>query len=190
MISVFESGLSKDRVPFKPGRKSNRFGSSHLWKDDTVEKPDTHLKNSEVSSSTRLRSCFSTGDLTKNLASVITKDDQVEVDEDFVESAEIVVKVSDLISLGKNCIDFCVCQNVFQGEVIESADKETSNGSFGQAMKIALVIGFGVVAFLFRQRDTGKGKKENTRASRNIVLMNKRGSIEDQRRRIRVSWST
>ncbi|KAD2393812.1 hypothetical protein E3N88_40789 [Mikania micrantha] len=64
----------------------------------------------------------------------------------------------------------------------ESADVESSNGSFGQAMKIALVVGFGVLVYIFRQRESGKGKKkENKYTLRNQVLMNKRGgSIEEQ----------
>ncbi|KAI3775580.1 hypothetical protein L1987_50159 [Smallanthus sonchifolius] len=231
MISVFESSLSKDRVPLKSvSTKSNRFGTSRLLKDS-----ESNLKNSETSSSRRLRNSFSTGDLRKNLSSIITKEDQVESDDDFVESAEInmqskgndsngtrkmpkeaqgdetmrllsnpkieekchqekivdslreiVVKVSDFISVDK-------MGGSGWGEETErseSADIDASNGSFGQVMKIALVIGFGVVVLLFRQRETRKGKQENTRAPTNIVLMNKRGSIEEQRRRIGVSWSS
>ncbi|KAJ0881925.1 hypothetical protein HanRHA438_Chr10g0479481 [Helianthus annuus] len=179
MISVFESSLSKDRVPIKPLRtKSNRFGTSRLLNDDTVkdlyEKPESNLNNSETSSSTRLRNSFSTGDLRKTLSS----EDQVEFDDDFVESAEQMAKEEYHQEKGE------------ENESSESPDIEASNGSFGQAMKIALVVGFGVVVFLFRQRETGKGKKENTRASRNVVMMNKRGSIEEQRRRVSVSRSS
>ncbi|MFS7982667.1 hypothetical protein Hanom_Chr10g00965491 [Helianthus anomalus] len=179
MISVFESSLSKDRVPIKPLRtKSNRFGTSRLLKDDTVkdlyEKPESNLNDSETSSSTRLRNSFSTGDLRKTLSS----EDQVEFDDDIVESAEQMAKEEYHQEKGE------------ENESSEGPDTEASNGSFGQAMKIALVVGFGVVAFLFRQRETGKGKKENTRASRNVVMMNKRGSIEEQRRRVSVSRSS
>ncbi|KAI7748887.1 hypothetical protein M8C21_032808 [Ambrosia artemisiifolia] len=70
----------------------------------------------------------------------------------------------------------------------ESADVEASNGSFGQAMKIALVVGFGALVFLFRQRESGKGKSnENKHTLRNQVFMNRRGSIEEQGRRFGVS---
>ncbi|KAF5788574.1 hypothetical protein HanXRQr2_Chr10g0465471 [Helianthus annuus] len=179
MISVFESSLSKDRVPIKPLRtKSNRFGTSRLLKDDTVkdlyEKPESNLNNSETSSSTRLRNSFSTGDLRKTISS----EDQVEFDDDIVESAEQMAKEEYHQEKGE------------ENESSEGPDIEASNGSFGQAMKIALVVGFGVVVFLFRPRETGKGKKENTRASRNVVMMNKRGSIEEQRRRVSVSRSS
>ncbi|KAJ0745646.1 hypothetical protein HanPI659440_Chr10g0400891 [Helianthus annuus] len=179
MISVFESSLSKDRVPIKPLRtKSNRFGTSRLLKDDTAkdlyEKPESNLNNSETSSSTRLRNSFSTGDLRKTLSS----GDQVEFDDDIVESAEQMAKEEYHQEKGE------------ENESSEGPDIEASNGSFGQAMKIALVVGFGVVVFLFRQRETGKGKKENTRASRNVVMMNKRGSIEDLRRRASDSRSS
>ncbi|KAI3802856.1 hypothetical protein L1987_31001 [Smallanthus sonchifolius] len=222
MISVFESSLSKDRVPLKPvSTKSNRFGTSRLLKDS-----ESNLKNSETLSSRTLRNSFSTGDLRKNLSSIITKEDQVESDDDFVESDEINMqsKGNDLngsrkmpkeaqddetMSLLNNSKIEEKCHqekivdsspeiavkvsDFFPGdetERSESADIDTSNGSFGQVMKIALVIGFGVVVLLFRQRETRKGKQENTRAPTNMVLMNKRGSIEEQRRRIRVSWSS
>ncbi|KAM0018202.1 hypothetical protein Hdeb2414_s0027g00696491 [Helianthus debilis subsp. tardiflorus] len=175
MISVFESSLSKDRVPIKPlSTKSNRFGTSRLLKDDTVK--ESNLNNSETSSSTRLRNSFSTGDLRKTVSS----EDQVDFDDDIVESAEINMQSKGNAHQEKG----------EETENSENPDIEASNGSFGQAMKIALVVGFGVVVFLFRQRETGKGKKENTRASRNVVMMNKRGSIEEQRRRVSVSRSS
>ncbi|KAL8243047.1 hypothetical protein R6Q59_013349 [Mikania micrantha] len=91
---------------------------------------------------------------------------------------KIVASVSEIVAKGKEI------------ESPESADVESSNGSFGQAMKIALVVGFGVLVYIFRQRESGKGKKkENKYTLRNQVLMNKRGgSIEEQgRRRIGVS---
>ncbi|XP_076889210.1 uncharacterized protein LOC143539908 [Bidens hawaiensis] len=193
MISVFESGLSKDNISLKSlSTKSNRFGTSRLLK----EKLELNLKNSEASSSTRLRNSFSTGDLRKDLSSIITKEDQVESDDDFVESAETNMyskgndpneAKGDKTTIEEQCHQEKIVDKGEETESSKSSDTEASNGSFGQAMKIALVVGFGVVVLFFRQRETGKGKKENTRAPRNVVVMNKRGSIEEQRRRIGAS---
>ncbi|XP_023744320.1 uncharacterized protein LOC111892508 isoform X3 [Lactuca sativa] len=91
-------------------------------------------------------------------------------------------------------------ENVKQGEEIvhilgnsspKSVDEEASNGSVKQVIKIAIVVGFGVLVFFLRQREhrdkqciifDRKGKKkENYRALKNQVFMNKRGSIEEQR---------
>lgn len=82
-------------------------------------------------------------------------------------------------------------ENVKQGEEIvhilgnsspKSVDEEASNGSVKQVIKIAIVVGFGVLVFFLRQREHRKGKKkENYRALKNQVFMNKRGSIEEQR---------
>ncbi|CAI9286069.1 unnamed protein product [Lactuca saligna] len=83
------------------------------------------------------------------------------------------------------------CGNVEQGEEIahilgnsspKSIDEEASNGSVKKVIKIAIVVGFGVLVFFLRQREPRKGKKrENYRALKNQVFMNKRGSIEEQR---------
>ncbi|XP_076928512.1 uncharacterized protein LOC143592495 isoform X2 [Bidens hawaiensis] len=193
MISVFESSLSKDNVPLKSlSTKSNRFGTSRLLK----EKLELNIKNSETSSSTRLRSSFSTGDLRKDLSSIITKEDQVESDDDLVESAETNMHSKgndpnqgqgDKTTIEEQCHQEKIVDKGEETESSKSTYTEASNGSFGQAMKIALVVGFGVVVLFFRQRETGKGKKENTRAPRNVVVMNNRGSIEEQRRRIGAS---
>ncbi|KVH93975.1 hypothetical protein Ccrd_003980 [Cynara cardunculus var. scolymus] len=66
----------------------------------------------------------------------------------------------------------------------KSSDEEDSTGSLGQAIKIALVIGFGVLVLLFRQREPGNGKKKgNNLAVKNQVFMNKRGSIGERSRK-------
>ncbi|KAI3711563.1 hypothetical protein L1987_70102 [Smallanthus sonchifolius] len=247
MISVFESTIYQDRVPLKPvSSKSYRFGTSRLLKDNLVkdyyEKSESSLKNSEKSSSSRLRNSFSTGDLRKNLSNIITEGDQVEFDDKFEEPSEKIQSKGndskDAEKMGKEAINneenlpksphegvnnekesidgkktskvnvdyfdqdgsgqwtfldekrqFCMTAHgdkaisllsdcrieekgyqekivtsipeiVVKGEETESpesADAEASNGSFGQAMKIALVVGFGVLVFLFRQRDSGGG---------------------------------
>ncbi|KAI3714572.1 hypothetical protein L6452_21528 [Arctium lappa] len=60
----------------------------------------------------------------------------------------------------------------------KSSDEEDSTGSLGQAIKIALVVGFGVLVLLFRQREPRNDKKKgNNLAVKNQVFMNKRGSI-------------
>ncbi|GJR58284.1 hypothetical protein Tco_1500446 [Tanacetum coccineum] len=70
-------------------------------------------------------------------------------------------------------------------------DEEASNGLLGQAIKIALVVGFGVLVLLFRQREPRRAeKKDNARALKNQVFMNKQRSAEEQRRRIVVMKSS
>ncbi|KAK1413860.1 hypothetical protein QVD17_29596 [Tagetes erecta] len=257
MISVFESTISQDSVPLKSAStKSYRYGTSRLLKD-YYEKSESGLKNSEKSSSSRLRNSFSTGDLRKNISNIITKGDQDEFDSNFVEPTEDTLSKGndpkgaeqmgtkalyneenlsksrhEGANNGKESIDgrktsknqwtfekrqFCMttqinlssdCKIEEKGhqeknvastsEVVkgeeespENADAEASTGSFGQAMKIALVVGFGVIVFFFRQRESGKGKnKENIRASRNQSFMNKRGSTEERGRRVGVSRSS
>ncbi|XP_021996549.1 uncharacterized protein LOC110893741 isoform X2 [Helianthus annuus] len=220
MISVFESTISQDRVPLKPvSAKSYRFGTSRLLKD--YYEKSTSLKNSEDSSSSRLRNSFSTGDLRKNFSNITTEGDQVDRegvnDEkesiDGRESSKVNLDYFDQDGRGRWAFldekrHFCItaqgdktisllsdCKIEGKGhqekdEEIESpanADVEASNGSFGQAMKIALVVGFGALAFLFRQTESGKGKKkENIHALRNQVPMNRRGSSEEQGRRFGV----
>nr|GFA61752.1 hypothetical protein [Tanacetum cinerariifolium] len=252
MISVFESSMSQDRVPLKPlSTKSYRAGSLRVLKDTTVkdyygssESSQDNLKDSETSSSTRLRNSFSTGDLRKTLSSIIKNEEQVSSDSDFVEPSETNgsilgvnnedeanVIVTDTKNLRKSCDEdptvsgrlrpdnikytekddvdgkntskynleyfdhegsspwtfldekrhFCVTVHgerrmsfiskipeitvkgdgiVEQGEEMvrvsgksSPKDEEASNGSFGQAIKIALVVGFGVLVLLFRQRE-------------------------------------
>ncbi|KAL9992350.1 hypothetical protein Hdeb2414_s1184g00990001 [Helianthus debilis subsp. tardiflorus] len=218
MISVFESTM--DRVPLKPvSGKSYRFGTSRLLKD--YYEKSTSLKNSEDSSSSRLRNSFSTGDLRKNLSNITTEGDQVDREGVNDEKESIDGRKSSKVNLDYFDQDdrgrwtfldekrhFCItaqgdktisllsdCKIEGKGhqekdeeiESPESADVEASNGSFGQAMKIALVVGFGALAFLFRQRESGKGKKkENIHALRNQVSMNRRGSSEEQGRRFGV----
>ncbi|KAM0020841.1 hypothetical protein Hdeb2414_s0025g00671511 [Helianthus debilis subsp. tardiflorus] len=220
MISVFESTISQDRVPLKPvSGKSYRFGTSRLLKD--YYEKSTSLKNSEDSSSSRLRNSFSTGDLRKNLSNITTEGDQVDREGVNDEKESIDGRKSSKVNLDYFDQDdrgrwtfldekrhFCItaqgdktisllsdCKIEGKGhqekdeeiESPESADVEASNGSFGQAMKIALVVGFGALAFLFRQRESGKGKKkENIHALRNQVSMNRRGSSEEQGRRFGV----
>ncbi|KAJ0491280.1 hypothetical protein HanRHA438_Chr12g0533341 [Helianthus annuus] len=206
MISVFESTISQDRVPLKPvSAKSYRFGTSRLLKD--YYEKSTSLKNSEDSSSSRLRNSFSTGDLRKNLSNITTEGDQVDREGVNDEKESIDGRKSSKVNLDYFDQDgrgrwafldekrhFCITaqgdktkEKDEEIESPESADAEASNGSFGQAMKIALVVGFGALAFLFRQRESGKGKKkENIHALRNQVSMNRRGSSEEQGRRFGV----
>lgn len=88
LISFYCIYSFQDKVPLKPvSTKSYRFGTSRLLKD-YYEKSESSLKNSEKSSSSRLRSSFSTGDLRKNLSNIITKGDQDEIDSNFVEPSE------------------------------------------------------------------------------------------------------
>lgn len=87
--------LYQDRVPLKPlSTKSYRDGSLRLLKDTAVkdyydisESSQDKLKDSETSSSTRLRNSFSTGDLRKTISSIITKE-EVSFDSDFAEPSE------------------------------------------------------------------------------------------------------
>ncbi|KAJ9538627.1 hypothetical protein OSB04_031360 [Centaurea solstitialis] len=82
--------------------------------------------------------------------------------------------------------DAVVKQGEAMGRVSEnsspkSSDEEDSTGSFGQAIKIALVAGFGLLVILLRQREPGKDKKKgNNLAVKNQVFMNKRGSIGER----------
>nr|XP_043623930.1 uncharacterized protein LOC122595600 isoform X2 [Erigeron canadensis] len=277
MISVFESSVSQDRVPLKPlGTKPYRAGTLRSLNDmlikDYNEKSESSLKNSETLSRTRLRTSFSTGDLRKNLSSIITKEDQDASNNSFVEPSETNMQLNkndpegkvklpkdsvvatdrnvtvnneektaftetntnsvqnsceeDAATSGrmspgrsllggrkigeigheekivaskpqvvmKDEVDHGGAEVLNQGEnmahISENMsptieDEEAYNGSLGQAIKIALVIGFGVLVLLFRQREPGKSKKkENTHALKNQVFMNKRGSLEEQRRKI------
>ncbi|XP_071716087.1 uncharacterized protein [Rutidosis leptorrhynchoides] len=309
MISVFESSMSQDRVPLKPlSTKSYRVGTLRTLKDTSIgdyhERSKSKLENSETLSSTRLRTSFSTGDLRKNLSSIITKEDQDSLDDNFAEPSEQrlqsnekdpkgtailpkdsvvdtnisvndkkkialtetnpknVVKSSavDAISSDRKCSNhnvesfehdgsvpwiilgerrrFCTTaqgdramrllsdnkaedkghqekivasipginvkklhgsiddigvqdeETVHVPESItpENEDEDASNGSLGQAIKIALVVGFGVLVLLFRQREPANNAKtkENSRALKNQAFLNKRRSMEERRVKVNV----
>ncbi|XP_024980545.1 uncharacterized protein LOC112517370 isoform X2 [Cynara cardunculus var. scolymus] len=342
MISVFESSISQDRVPLKPvGTKAYRVGTVRLLKDHAVN-------TSEMSSSTRLRNSFSTGDLRRNLSGITTKGEQAGFNENMVEPTETNMQSKGMIGsegdtlisddpketqessekgvnnekkvafretstkkmeessekgvsneekvtftetntkeirrspkegvnneeksaltetntieilksrqedatvsgrmheddkqaetlsnkvkdgtidgkkTSKDNLDyiyhdgsgpwifpdeerhFCMTaekahqentiasipDSIGQDEAMarisgnsspKSSDEEDSTGSLGQAIKIALVIGFGVLVLLFRQREPGNGKKKgNNLAVKNQVFMNKRGSIGERSRK-------